>query len=58
MGNPERVPVPSRDGLRSAKLSSVQAQMGNPERVPVPSRDGLRSAKLSSVHAIISVELR
>src|SRR5450432_4547669 len=53
-GNPERVPTPSRDGLPSAKPSSVHATIlrGNPERVPTPSRDGLPSAKPSSVHAI------
>lgn len=52
-GNPERVPTPSRDGLRQAKPGSVHATMrGNPERVPTPSRDGLRAgARVTALEA-------
>ena len=41
--NPQRVPVPSRDGLRADKPPFVHAIFDvNPQRVPVPSRDGLQ----------------
>jgi len=45
-GNPQRVPIPSRDGTRPANpAGSPRDQHGNPQRVPIPSRDGTRPAK-------------
>jgi predicted nucleotide-binding protein (sugar kinase/HSP70/actin superfamily) len=45
-GNPERVPMPSRDGTRRAQPVGVpRARQGNPDGVPRPSRDGPRRAE-------------
>ena len=51
-GNPGRVPKPSRDELRRAKLAFAHAIDGNPATVSTPSRDELRRAKLAFAHAI------
>ena len=46
-GNPQRVPILSRDGTRPAKPagSPRDNSHGNPQRVPIPSRDGTRPAR-------------
>jgi len=45
-GNPQRVPIPSRDGAPPAKpAGSPRDHDGNPQRVPIPSRDGAPPAK-------------
>jgi transcription-repair coupling factor (superfamily II helicase) len=58
-GDPERVPVPPREGLRRAEPGSAHATSlgGDPERVPVPPREGLRRAEPGSAHAIVAPDV-
>ena len=45
-GNPQRVPMPSRDGAPPGKpAGSPRDHDGNPGRVPIPSRDGAPPGK-------------